>query len=368
MQPNLPQHPLQARQGQLAQQIVNLVENVSAQRALENSRSGLKPSAGQAQPLIQQVARKNAAISGVVSFFSATPVLGFLTTTAELVLVLRNQFHLIHDLHFHLRGGQGIDPNRMAVLYLLSLGEGLGRKQPLALSEQALRLDSDKVNEQVALAIAARLILRIGRSMVCRFVPVLGAAAFAYWSAYETRKIGEFVLKVHQQDAFHKLDLDTLPGPTTIRFPERASETDLPFLAPLDEAGKGESEPGEAAAPLDPEAARLEKLKIEVLIELMKIDLQSHPTERQYLEQIINLCPLDELDKTSLRLDLDGPPRKDLDLTPLVGKDDHIVSLMVDMAVLAKKDGKTSLPERYHIEWVASKLGIDPAQVLNLLQ
>lgn len=357
-----------AKQIEFQNKLNELVRKVVDERQEHYSKKygRVRPDSRYANELIKKYANYNTAIAtgvGLVPGF-----LGIITSVPELALIVRNNLKMTYDLGYIFGHKKVLDEKLLVTMLLLAYDKKM-QKVDYNLLNRYLKYQHQQLYEDTIRHLVINILLRIGRSLVCRWVPLLGAVALGVWTRAETRQLGNFLLPAFKQLEGSELDF--------LKHESRQSAPVLgqpPDSAPDYEAQEQElfelslTDVPEEKPVLSPKQLLLEELKIKAMINLMKSDHQIHPNEKTYIEEILSKSHLSKTKHDELSRELDTPERFSIDFAPFKTNPDEVFGLMIDLVTLSHRDQYVTLPEKYYIEEVARQTGFSKDELQILLE
>lgn len=296
-----------------------------------------RPSAYEADRIINDSAKMNFAISGSMSLIPGP--LGLVSVVPELALITNNQIAMIYDIGLAYGKEKHLTKELLLGVTISAMGSSAGGLLVMHGSKVVVKKASVKVFQNVVKVLAGKITQKVAKSALGKFVPLLGAAALATWSAYTTKMIGKRAIEIFSKE---------------IEF-DNSEVQDVAF---------------EEVAMLEPANSKneiLEYEKIKVLINLANADRVLHFSEKDHLETLITNCSLSDEIKLTLANQLETNDRIEIDYSVLKGSPEDSVSLLMDMITLAQKDGKMHAAEKLYIKMVADKLNLEKEIVEELL-
>jgi len=110
----------------------------------------------------------------------------------------------------------------------------------------------------------------------------------------------------------------------------------------------------------------MEKLKIRIIINIIKIDGKIDDREIELLEELMDKFQLESNDKLELISEINSKNKISIDYNLLKGNSEEILYLLIDLVAIAKADGEIHITEKLFIKEVAKSLAFDQND-LNLL-
>lgn len=138
--------------------------------------------------IISSCVRNNAAISGGANLIPGP--WGMLAVAPELTLVIRNQIQMIYDVGAA-KGKEGdISKELLIGIFLTAVGSSAGSLLTVQGSKVLVRRAALRTLQKVIAMLGGRVTQQAVKSVVGKWVPIVGAAALATWTGYMTRNIG----------------------------------------------------------------------------------------------------------------------------------------------------------------------------------
>lgn len=335
----------------MAKKLFEVFGNVISERRKYYDKNDVAPSPSSVNEIIDKYANYNAGIAGVAGLVPGP--LGFISAVPEIVLVVRNQLALIYDLYYHLTGGKHMNREAMLLVFVQS-DDAYKQKKSSTPARLQIHPVSDEVFKKILLILSFQILQRIGRSIICRWLPLLGAAALALWTRYTTRTTGEKA-KAIVSNTFEILNdkIEEIPESVndTINSPSEEA-----FHFPIEDFISGKK-----VNIVKYESENLDALKIASMIKLMHIDGEAHKNELDYIANIIEICNISQKEKQDLKIKLNNTDWE-VDVSSFVDKKDDALSLLIDLVTLAKQDEVIHEKEREYILAVAKQINI-PEQI-----
>lgn len=191
--------------------------------------------------------------------------------------------------------------------------------------------------QKIIAILGGKITQQAAKSMAAKWIPLAGAAAMAAWSKYSTNKIGTKAVEIFSKEI--------------VMEDNEIKEIDLPFSTVV------ETNCDEFA---------MEKLKIRIIINLIKIDGKIDDREIELLEELMDKFQLESNDKLELISEINSRNKISIDYNLLKGNSEEILYLLIDLVAIAKADGEVHITEKLFIKEVAKSLDFDQSD-LNLL-
>ena len=313
---------------------------IESRRAYYEKNPGKVPGPAAVDALIRSVCTQNAAISGGAGLVPGP--FGMLAVVPELLLVINNQIKLIYDIGVAQGKGEKISRELLVGIFITAAGAGAGGLLVMHGGKVLVRRASLRVMQRIIALLGGRITQQALKSAVSKWLPGVGAAAMAVWTGYLTKQIGQRASEVFKKDI--------------------VDETEL-----LDVAEDLSTSAASAASlEKDEEGDALEFCKLQVLIDLAKIDGRIDDEERRFIESALESAELTPAQREQLGASLAGKSQDLRGLDALAAKPDSAIALLSNMVVLAKKDGDFHVTERLYIKRVSELLGFRPEEVEEL--
>lgn len=368
------------KQHEFTEKIIDAVEKVVNERFEYYSKQvAMKPMSGYCDEIINKNMLYNSGIAAASGLLPGP--LGYISIIPELVLIVKNQLTMIYDIAFHHEKSGNITPTYFTTLYFMLYHKVLGSKE-IVISETDFQKTQQSLQERLTGAIVIQIMSRLGRSMVCRWLPVIGATALAIWAGYETKKLGALSIKYFSEA--ENVDKDMLFEKEINSNYDNFEDDNLNFLNA--NVGIDSAVYEEDAAPQSNETdtQNVEKeitkaiptaevifrneMKIKLLVNLMKSDLNIDKREVEYVETIMANSSLPAEKVLEIQKDLNTDVKFTIDYSPFFNSYDEALALLIDLIALSRRDGQVLLPERYFIEEVARKINVNSEDLTFLMK
>jgi len=165
------------------------------------------------------------------------------------------------------------------------------------------------------------------KSMVSKWLPIVGAIAMAAWARFSTKRLGEQARGILSQDLEFEGELDEEDVPTT----------DVAY---------------------EPPTSRQTELRIRILINLMRIDRQIRDEELEFIEGVIAEANLPSEVADALRAGMSGAACAPIPYEEFGQHPEESLALLVDMVALARRDGEYHPAERAYVRQVGERFGL----------
>ncbi len=319
-------------QTQLAETTMGLLDSVAAERSKYYQEHEDKvPTEQDVQAIVSRYATANMTISGGIGLISGP--WGMAAAVPEIALVLRKQIAMIYDLGMAYGKGHVLSRELLAGVMLSALGAGGGTLLTMHAGKILVKRASLRVMQRAVALMAGKVTQQLIKSMVGKWLPVVGAAAMAAWSRYTTHRVGKKAIEIFEKP---------------IEYSEE--EADAPTSVETDQTG---------AAP----DAGYDELKIKSLVNLMKVDRQIRPEEREYVGALIQGAGISGSKKAELLSAMDADTKLAVDYTAFADAPDEAVGLLTDLVALSRRDGHQHVSERMYIKQVGKLVGFSDSDI-----
>jgi len=328
-------------QAELAQKIVEGFDSVISERSKHYRENPSKVPTPSAVPfIIKSYSNMNMAITGGISLIPGP--WGMAAAIPEIALIIRNQLAMIYDIGMAYGKSEVLNKELLAGIFLSSLGASVGGLLTIHGGKVLVRRTSLRVFQRIVAILGGKVTQQVLKSMVSKWLPIVGAAAMATWSYYSTRQIGKRALQILEKE------IEIV-----------VSDSDDDILAEL-----GQQQPASSTI-IDKTNYAI--LKIKTLINLMKADGRLNAKERSYIEALIEQAKIDTETKIELVTLIDNESKELFDLMPFLVERDEAIGLLVDLITLAKCDGELHPSEINFIKETARSMEISESDLADIL-
>lgn len=342
-------------QQKVTENLNDMFDQVIADRKkhyVENPRE--IPQRADVDDLINRWANTNALVAGAASLIPGP--WGMLAAIPEIITVIRNQTKMIFDICIALGKHKHVSRELLVGILLSSMGSGGGSLIAVQGGKLLVRRASLRVMQKIIAMLGGKVTQQLLKSMVGKWLPVVGAAAMAAWARYTTKKLGEQACEllsneiVDAGEAIDESDGEAAGvGGVRVATPSEAPRpSTVPAVQPTGSADL---------------LRRVETAKIRALINVMLADQDAAPEEVAYIRELIDSSELPEVDRHALRQVLAAGKRTQVDYSALSESPDDRAGLLFSMVALARRDGVVHLAERLYVKQVAQQLGFSEADV-----
>lgn len=192
-------------QGKIENAISTGIESVMESRSDYYVKNPTKrPIHNSVSSIISSSATANAVITGGSSLIPGP--WGMAAVLPELTLVIRNQVQLIYDIGVAHGKEEQITKELLLGIFISALGTGAGSLLIIKGGKVLVRRASLRVIQRIIAMLGGRITQQAIKSAVSKWLPIVGAAAMATWTAHTTKKIGK------RADEIFSLDIEDDPS------------------------------------------------------------------------------------------------------------------------------------------------------------
>lgn len=292
------------------------------------------PTKDMIQKMVSNYSNTNAVISGGTGLIPGP--LGMAATVPEIILIIRNQLTMVYDIA-KANGHTEITRELMLGVFISAMGNATGNLLIIQGQRIVVKRVGMQAMQKIIAILGGKITQQAAKSMAAKWIPLAGAAAMAAWSKYSTNKIGTKAVEIFSKEI--------------VMEDNEIKEIDLPFSTVV------ETNCDEFA---------MEKLKIRIIINLIKIDGKIDDREIELLEELMDKFQLESNDKLELISEINSRNKISIDYNLLKGNSEEILYLLIDLVAIAKADGEVHITEKLFIKEVAKSLDFDQSD-LNLL-
>ncbi|GAA5081868.1 TerB family tellurite resistance protein [Lysobacter panacisoli] len=291
--------------------------------------------------LIRAAVTQNAAISGASSL--APGPWGMLAVVPELMLVIKKQVELIYDIGA--AHGQKEMPTELLLgVFISAAGSSAGSLLVMHGGKVLVRRASLQVMQKMVALLGGRITQQALKSAVSKWLPGIGAAAMAAWTGYLTKQIGDKAREIFKHEIVN--------DPTT---------ADIELIKPLELAEPAGEVTEDEAEDL------LEFCKLQVLIDLAKIDGRLVEAEQRFIDDALESPELSAPQRERLRAALSGQSEALQGIDVVAARPDSAIALLSNMVALARKDEDFHVTEKLYIKKVGGLLGFSSAEIDDVM-
>lgn len=322
-------------QERISQGISNAVERVLDERE-KHYRENSTPDVNSIKSIIQDYSNKNAVISGGAGLIPGP--LGMAASVPEIVAVTRNQISMVYDIG-KAHGHEKITTELLMAILFATSGQGTVSLLVIHGQKVMAKRVGARALQSIIKALGGRITQQAAKSMAAKWLPVAGAIAMATWSKYSTQKIGDHAIEIFSKEIeFIDVEIGEIQ--------EQDLQTQDNTIV----------QPNEFA-----------KLKIEILINLMKIDGTLEDEEIKFIEHFIEMSNLSNAETMSLIEQIASTEKMQIDYLIFKNNKEEGLHLLIDLIALAKVDGKFHITEKMFIKNIGRVLEFSEDDVKELM-
>ncbi|MCZ2127107.1 MAG: TerB family tellurite resistance protein [Anaerolineales bacterium] len=321
-------------QNKLAENMMNVFELVVSDRSSHFAKHPDEiPDKKSVPSIINSYSLTNAAISGGAGLVPGP--WGMVAVIPEIAAVIRNQLAMIYDVGMAYGKSKVLTKELLAGVLITALGASAGSLLIMQGSKVLVKRVALRAFQKIIAMLAGKVLQQALKLAIGKWLPVVGAAALAVWSNYLTRQVGKKAIEIFEkeivlsEEVIEEMPLETESVSARTVVISRASP---PNISP-------------------------DLLKVQTLINLMKIDGTIKVEEQEYVQTIIGNADLTESEKTDLMQAIDKSGKFVVDYSVFAISPDDAIGLLVDMVMLAKRDGAFHITEKMFVKQVGKLLG-----------
>lgn len=292
--------------------------------------------------LVRAAVTQNAAISGGASLIPGP--WGMLAVVPELLLVINNQIKLIYDIGAAHGRKEMITKELLLGVFISAAGSSAGSLLVMQGSKVLVRRASLQVMQKMIALLGGRITQQALKSAISKWLPGIGAAAMAAWTGYLTKQIGDKAREIFQHEIVN--------DPST---------PDIELIKPVVVAESTIEVVGDEADDL------LEFCKLQVLVDLAKIDGRLAEEELRFIDDAMESNELNTSQRERIRAALDGRSEALQGIDLVAAKPDSAIALLSNMVALANKDADFHITEKLYIRKVGGLLGFSQSDVDEII-
>lgn len=292
--------------------------------------------------LVRAAVTQNAAISGGASLIPGP--WGMLAVVPELLLVINNQIKLIYDIGAAHGRKEMITKELLLGVFISAAGSSAGSLLVMQGSKVLVRRASLQVMQKMIALLGGRITQQALKSAISKWLPGIGAAAMAAWTGYLTKQIGDKAREIFQHEIVN--------DPST---------PDIELIKPVVVAESTIEVVGDEADDL------LEFCKLQVLVDLAKIDGRLAEEELRFIDDAMESNELNPSQRERIRAALDGRSEALQGIDLVAAKPDSAIALLSNMVALANKDADFHITEKLYIRKVGGLLGFSQGDVDEII-
>ena len=317
----------------ISEGISSAVNKVSEERENYYKKNNV-PSIDSIDNIISDYSNKNALISGGASIIPGP--LGMAAAIPEIIAVSNNQLEMIYD--FAKANGQKEIYKELLITVLLSaMGNASGNLLIVHGQKIMAKRVGARVLQTLIKLLGGKITQQIAKSMAAKWIPIAGAIAMAAWSKYTTNKIGQKAKEVFSKEIVF----------------ENSEINESNIIDIVDEKINLKS---------------IQKTKVQILINLIKIDNNIDSSEIKFIEDFMDKIELDIDDKMDLIQQLNSQNKISADYNILKNNNEEILYLLIDLVALAKIDNEFHITEKLFIKEIAKILEFNQEELQLLME
>ena len=309
------------------------IEKVSKER--ENYyKSNNVPSLESIDKIISDYSNKNALISGGASLIPGP--WGMAAAIPEIIAVISNQLTMIYDIA-KAHGQKEIDKELLLTVFLSAMGNATGNLLIIHGQKIMMKRVGQRAVQTIIKILGGKITQQLAKSMAAKWIPIAGAVAMAAWSRYTTNKIGEKSIEIFSKEII--FEKDVIEEVNITNFEEK-----------------------------DFNIQNINKTKIGIMINLMKIDNNIDTNELKFIEDFMEKIDLTVDAKMELIQELTSKSKISVDYNILKDNSEEVLYLLLDLISLAKIDGEFHITEKLFIKEVAKTLNFNQDELVSLIE
>lgn len=294
-----------------------------------------RPKANDAPSIITHYATINAAISAGANLIPGP--FGMAAAIPEIILIIRNQIAMIYDIGMTYNQQPVLQRELLAGIFVSVAGISGATLLTIQGGKVLVKRASLRVFQKVISLLAGKVTQQLLKSMITKWLPIVGAAAMAAWSNYSTRQIGKQAISILSRQIEYISD-----------------EADVAPSAPVSQDASGRG-------------VNFDTLRILCLINLMKVDGHVATEEVSYIGTCIEKASINKSDKIELLQAITSTDKVAINYTVFTKSPQESVGLLVDLTALAQRDGHMRISERLYIKQVGGLLGFSESDIEEMI-
>lgn len=309
------------------------IEKVSKERENYYKNHNV-PSLESIDKIISEYSNKNALISGGSSLIPGP--WGMAAAIPEIIAVISNQLTMIYDIA-KAHGQKEIDKELLLTVFLSAMGNATGNLLIIHGQKIMMKRIGQRAIQTIIRILGGKITQQLAKSMAAKWIPIAGAVAMAAWSRYMTNKIGEKSIEIFSKEII--FEKDVVEEVNITNFDEK-----------------------------DLNIQNINKTKIGIMINLMKIDNNIDTNELKFIEDFMEKIDLSTDDKMKLIQELTTKNKISIDYNILKDNREEVLYLILDLISLAKIDGEFHVTEKLFIKEVAKTLNFNQDELVLLIE
>ena len=293
--------------------------------------------------IINSYSLTNAAISGGASLVPGP--WGMVAVIPEIAAVIRNQLAMIYDVGMAYGKSKVLTKELLAGILITAMGASAGSLLIMQGSKVLVKRVALRAFQRIIVMLAGKITQQALKSAISKWLPGVGAAAMAIWSNYLTRQVGKKAIEIFEKEIVLSEEVVEEMPLETESVSVRTAAISL------------------AATPgISPDMP-----KVQTLVNLMKVDGTIKAEEREYVQTIISNADLTESERVDLTQAIDKSGKFVVDYSAFASSPDDAIGLLVDMVMLAKRDGTFHITEKMFVKQVSKLLGFSENDIDEIM-
>lgn len=317
----------------ISEGISSAVNKVSEERENYYNKNNV-PTIDSIDNIISDYGNKNALISGGASMIPGP--LGMAAAIPEIIAVINNQLKMIYDIA-KANGQNEINKELLISVFLSAMGNASGNLLIVHGQKIMAKRVGARALQTLIKLLGGKITQQLAKSMAAKWIPIAGAIAMAAWSKYTTNKIGQKAKEVFSKEIVF----------------ENSEINESNIIDIVDEKINLKS---------------IQKTKIQILINLIKIDNNIDSSEINFIEDFMDKIELDIDDKMDLIQQLNSQNKISVDYNILKNNNEEILYLLIDLVSLAKIDNEFHITEKLFIKEIAKILEFNQEELQLLME
>jgi len=289
--------------------------------------------------IINSYSLTNAAISGGASLVPGP--WGMVAVIPEIAAVIRNQLAMIYDVGMAYGKSKVLTKELLAGILITAMGASAGSLLIMQGSKVLVKRVALRVFQRIIAMLAGKVTQQALKSVISKWLPIVGPAAMAAWSNYLTRQVGKKAIEIFEKEIVISEEVVEEMPLETESVSVRTAATSLTAT------------PG-----ISPDMP-----KVQTLVNLMKVDGAINAEEREYVQTIIDNADLTESERADLTQAIDKSGKFVVDYSAFASSPDDAIGLLVDMVALAKRDGTFHITEKMFVKQIGKLLGFSDSDI-----
>ena len=325
-------------QQKISEQLSGVFEKVirDKEEFYKNNKDKI-PTKSNVHSLISACSYKNATITGALSLIPGP--FGLVAAIPEICAIMWNQISMVYDIGIAYGHSKVLKKEVLMVIFATAMGNATGALAMMHGSKILIKRASLRVMQQMIKGLAGSVTQKLLKSMVAKWLPILGAVALATWTKFTTAHVGKKASELFEKE---------------IEYDENIEITDIGDDSTIEDK-------------ITPESISIEKAKILCLISLIKVDGQIRNEEIEFVKPFIEGLDIPEAQRNEL-LNL-ALNKEKVSFNIDIFKNNHkeAIPLLVDMIALAKRNNEFHPTEQMYIKQIAKELNFSDEEIKDLM-